>query len=163
MTTAELADDQRAAIVEGIDIDAVANIVRACVGVSDLVDGAFGDSTSYLPGRRVTGVSVDHDAIRVSVRAKWGVPASNLLDQITSALKTTVTDRPIEVVIADIDDPPSLAAQPPVAVSAGPVLPAGDPAVAAGSVVSGPAVHDVGRSNDARTASRDPEQAPPLL
>ena len=58
MTTAELADDPRAAIVEGVDIDLVAKAVQARAGVSDLVDGPFGDATSYLPGRRVTGVSV---------------------------------------------------------------------------------------------------------
>jgi hypothetical protein len=65
MTTAELADDPRAAIVEGVDIDLVAKTVRACAGVSDLVDGPFGDSTSYLPGRRVTGVSVNGGTVRV--------------------------------------------------------------------------------------------------
>ena len=164
MTTAELAGDPHAAIVEGIDVDAVATRVRACAGVSDLVDGAFGDCTSYLPGRRVIGVSVSDDMVRVSIRAKWGVPARDLLDQITSVLQPTVADRRIEVVIADIDDLPSFAAQPPIAVPAGPVLPAtGDIAVPAGSVVCGPAVRDPGRSNDPGAASREPDQPPPLL
>ena len=165
MTAAELADAPHAAIVEGVDIDAVANTVRACAGVSDLFDGAFGDSTSYLPGRRVTGVSVNQDTVRVSVRAKWGVPASDLLGQITSALKPSLANRRIEIVVADIDDPPSFAAQPPVAVlpGAGPALPAGSPSVPAASDASGLAMHDADSSTNPRTASREREQPPPLL
>jgi hypothetical protein len=76
------AADPHAAIVEGVDIDTVASTVRACAGVSDLVDGPFGDVTSYLPGRRVTGVSVNKDRVRVSIRARWsrlvaGLPESD--------------------------------------------------------------------------------------
>jgi hypothetical protein len=158
MTTAELADDPQAAIVEGVDIDLVAKTVRACAGVSDLVDGPFGDSTSYLPGRRVTGVSVNGGTVRVSVRAKWGVPASDLLEQITSALKPILANRRIEVVVADVDDPPSFAAQPPVAVPAGSYLAV--PADAAAAVL---AAHEAGSSNDPPAASHELEQPPRLL
>jgi hypothetical protein len=85
------------------------------------------------------------------VRAKWGVPASDLLDQITSALKPILANRRIEVVVADVDDPPSLESQPPVAVSVGSdvALPAGSylavPADAAAAVL---AAHEAGSSND---------------
>jgi hypothetical protein len=118
MTTAESADDTDPAIVDGIDVDAVAGAVRACRGVSDLTDGRFGDATSYLPGRRLTGVAVRGGTVRVSVRARWGVSASDLLDQITLALTPIVADRQIEVVIAEIDNPPGLAAQHSVAMPA---------------------------------------------
>jgi hypothetical protein len=163
MTPAELANDPDAAIVEGVDVDAVANTVRACAGVSELVDGPFGDSTSYLPGRRVTGVLVSKDMVRVSVRARWGVPTSDLLDQITSALKPTLANRRIEVVVADIDHPPWFAAQPPVAVprGAGPTLPAGYPSLWAGLVASWPAVHEAGSLNDPQSASGEPGAAAP--
>ena len=165
MTRAELADVPQAAIVEGVDVDLVANIVRARAGVSDLVDGPFGDATSYLPGRRVTGVSVNRDTVRVSVRAKWGVPASDLLDQITLALKPILANRRIEVVVADVDDPPSFAALPPVSVlaDADVALPAGSylgiPADAAATVL---AAYEGGSSEDPPAASLELEQPPPL-
>ena len=97
----------------------VASAVRACPGVSDLAGGRFGDATSYLPGRRVTGVAVRGDAVRISVRAKWGVSASDLLEQITIGPRTSPADRRIDVVIAEIDDPPWLAGQEPIALPAG--------------------------------------------
>jgi hypothetical protein len=106
MTTAERADGPDTAIVDGIDVDAVASAVRACPGVSDLVDGRFGDATTYLPGRRVAGIAVKGETVKVSVRAKWGVPASDLLDQITAVLVPSLADRRIELVVAEIDDPP---------------------------------------------------------
>jgi hypothetical protein len=106
MTTAERADGPDTAIVDGIDVDAVASAVRACPGVSDLVDGRFGDATTYLPGRRVAGIAVKGETVKVSVRAKWGVPASDLLDQITAVLGPSLADRRIELVVAEIDDPP---------------------------------------------------------
>jgi hypothetical protein len=108
MTTAERADGPDTAIVDGIDVDAVASAVRACPGVSDLVDGRFGDATTYLPGRRVAGIAVKGETVKVSVRAKWGVPASDLLDQITAVLVPSLADRRIELVVAEIDDPPPL-------------------------------------------------------
>ena len=96
MTTAEPADDTETAIVDGINVDAVASAVRAVPGVSDLAGGRFGDTTSYLPGRRLTGVAVREAAVRISVRARWGVAASDLLRQITLALRPIVPDRRIE-------------------------------------------------------------------
>ena len=158
MTTAQRADDPDTAIVDGIDVDALATAVRACPGVSDLAGGRFGDATSYLPGRRLTGVAVREDTIRISVRAAWGVPASDLLVQITLAITPIVSDRRIEVVIAEIDNPPWLAAQEPVALPAG----SGAPALA-GVDASAPKANAATSSNDPPTASRAPAQLPPLL
>jgi hypothetical protein len=120
-------DTPRAALVDGIDIDAVAAIVRGCAGVSALDGGPFGEVTSYLPGRTIPGVAVDDNRIRVQVRSSWGVPAADVAALITAALAPLAGPRPVDVTIADIDDPP--AAQP-ADVSAGtgspwpePVLP----------------------------------------
>ena len=158
MTTAEPADDTDTALVDGINVDAVASVVRACPGVSDLADGRFGDATSYLPGRRLTGVAVREDAVRISVRAKWGVTASDLLHQITLALRPIVSDRRIEVVIAEIDDPPWLAEQEPLA------LPAGPPAsVLVGADSPAPEAHTAAGSDDLSTASHAAAQLPPPL
>ena len=118
MTTAERADDPDTAIVDGMDVDAVASAVRACPGVSDLVDGRFGDATTYLPGRRVAGIAVKGQTVRVSVRAKWGVPASDLLNQITAILVPSLADRRIELVVAEIDDPPTLTSSEPFGANA---------------------------------------------
>ena len=120
MTTAEPADDTDTAIVDGIDVDAVASAVRACPGVADLAGGRFGDATSYLPGRRLIGVAVRDDSVRISVRARWGVSADDLLNQITLAVTPIASNRRIEVVIAEIDNPPWLAPQQPIALPAGP-------------------------------------------
>jgi len=147
MTTAERADGPDPAIVDGIDVDAVASAVRACPGVSDLADSRFGDATTYLPGRRVTGIAVKGETVRVSVRAKWGVPASDLLDQITAALMPSLADRRIELVVAEIDDPPRLASPEPVAP------PVGTNASLPAAV---DAVHSTNPSNSALTPAPPP-------
>jgi hypothetical protein len=158
MTTAPPAVDIAAAIVDGIDLDAVASAVQACPGVSDLTDGRFGDATSYLPGRRLTGVAVREDSLRISVRARWGVTASDLLDQITLALTPIGSDRRIEVVIAEIDDPPWLAVQQPLALPAGPDAPS-----VAGTDVVSPEGRVIAGSVDPPAASEAPAQVPPPL
>lgn len=116
-TTGAVSSD--AAVVDGINVDAVAAAVRACAGVSDLVGGRFGDVTSYLPGRRVAGVSVNAQVVRVQVRSRWGVPAGDLLSQITTMLTPVVHGRHVEVVVADVDDPSTLQSGPPLALGSG--------------------------------------------
>ncbi len=103
-----MSDVSGVAVVDGIDIDAVAAAVRACPGVSDLSGGRLGDVASYLPGRRVPGVVVEPTALSIQVRARWGVPAADLLAQITVALAVLRHGRPLDVVVADVDDPPDL-------------------------------------------------------
>jgi hypothetical protein len=97
-----------AAIVDGVNVDAAAAAVRACPGVADLVGGRFGDATSYLPGRRLPGIVVDRHTVRVSIRSRWDVTAAELLAQISAVLAPLVLGRLIDVVVADIDDPPPL-------------------------------------------------------
>jgi hypothetical protein len=98
------------ALFDSTEIDAVAAIVRGCAGVSALDSGPFGEVASYLPGRIVPGVAVDDSRIRVQVRSEWGVPATDVAAQITAAVAPLAGPRPVDVTIADIDDPP--AAQP---------------------------------------------------
>jgi hypothetical protein len=122
--TASPLDTPRAALVDGIDIDAVAAMVRGCAGVSALDGGPFGEVASYLPGRTVPGVAVDDNRIRVQVRSRWGVPAADVAALITAALAPLAGPRPVDVAIADIDDPP---VAPPVRVTAGAVSSRPDP------------------------------------
>jgi hypothetical protein len=105
-----------AAIVDGINVDVVAAAVRTCPGVSDLSGGRFGDVTSYLPGRRVPGVSVDSATVTVQIRARWNVPAKDLFAQISAAVTPLVPGRSVRVVVDDIDDPRAPTASLPAAV-----------------------------------------------
>jgi len=105
--TAPPLDTPRAALVDGIDIDAVAAAARGCAWVSALDGGPFGEVTTYLPGRTVPGVAVDDNRVRVQVRAKWGVTVADVAAQLTAALAPLTGGRPVDVAIADVDDPPA--------------------------------------------------------
>jgi hypothetical protein len=94
------------AIVYGIDVDAVAAAVAACPGVSGLYGGRYGEVTTYLPGRVVRGVVVSGGRVRVQVRSAWGFEAPALAAAITASLAPLTGNRPVDVAVADIDDPP---------------------------------------------------------
>ena len=95
------------AFIDGIDIDAVVAAVRGCAGVSGLDGGQFGEVASYLPGRKVQGVVVSGGRVRVQIRSQWAVPAPELAALIRAVLVPLTGHRPVDVVIADIDDPAS--------------------------------------------------------
>jgi len=95
------------AIIDGVDVDAVAAAVHACAGVSGLYGGRYGEATTYLPGRAVRGVVVGGGRVRVQVRSAWGVEAPALAAAITAALAPLTGNRPVDLAIADIDDPPA--------------------------------------------------------
>jgi hypothetical protein len=95
-----------AAVIDGVDVDAVAAAVLACPGVAALDGGQFGEVASYLPGRKVTGVMVIGGRVKVQVRARWAVPAPGVARQITAAAVPLTGHYPVDVAIADIDDPP---------------------------------------------------------
>lgn len=103
------------AMIDGVDVDAVAAAVLACPAVSGLYGGPGDVVASYLPGRRVTGVEVVDAQPHVYVRSRWAVPAAELLRQVSAALLPVLGPRHFEVVVADIDDPdaPALATSPP--------------------------------------------------
>ena len=92
------------AVIDGIDVDAVAAVVSACAGVSGLDGGRYGDVTTYLPGRAVAGVTVGDGRVRVQVRAVWNTEVPLLAAGITTALAPVTRNRPVDVLIADIDD-----------------------------------------------------------
>jgi hypothetical protein len=96
----------RSAVIDGIDVDAVAAAVRACPGVSGLDGGPFSGVASYLPGRKVEGIVVRDGRVIVQIRSRWAVPAPELAAVITAMLAPLTGNRPVDVVIADIDDPP---------------------------------------------------------
>jgi hypothetical protein len=108
------------AVVDGVDVDAVATAVRRCPGVEDLRGGPPQLIATYLPGRRVEGVRIDQRAVVVQVRARWGAPVSDLSAQIRSALRPLVAGRRIDIVVADMADPPPPSYAPPAIPGAKP-------------------------------------------
>lgn len=94
------------AVIDGADIDMIATAVRQCAGVSSLDGGPHGEVATYLPGRKVAGVVVDDCRVMIQVRSRWGIPAPELAALITTAAAAFTGHRRIDVVIADIDDPP---------------------------------------------------------
>jgi hypothetical protein len=100
------------AVVDGVDVDAVAAAARGCAAVDDLCPGAWGGVVCYLPGRQVPGVRVASDHVAVSVRSRWGTPAAELARQVRAALAPLTGARRIDVVIADVADPAAAAPEP---------------------------------------------------
>ena len=72
MTVPPAGSAPRSAVIDGIDVDAVAAAVRGCPGVSGLDGGPFGGVASYLPGRKVEGIVVRDGRVIVQVRSRWG-------------------------------------------------------------------------------------------
>ena len=95
-----------AAVIDGVNVDAVAAAVLGCAGVAGLDGGRFGEVASYLPGRKVQGVVVSGGRVTVQIRSRWAVPAPDLAALITAVLAPLTGSHPVDVVIADIDDPP---------------------------------------------------------
>ena len=104
----------RPAVIDGIDIDAVAAAVRGCAGVAGLDGGQFGEVASYLPGRKVEGIVVSGGRVTVQIRSQWAVPVPELAALIRAVLAPLTGHRPVDVVIADIDDPPGMPPRAPV-------------------------------------------------
>ena len=94
-----------AAVVDGVDLDAVAAAARSCAAVDDLCPGPWGGVVSYLPGRQVPGVRVTHDHVVISVRGRWGVPVSELAGQVRAAVTGLAGPRRVDVVVADLAEP----------------------------------------------------------
>ena len=94
-----------AAVVDGVDLDAVAAAARGCAAVDDLCPGPWGGVVSYLPGREVAGVRVTHDHVVISVRGRWGVPVSELAGQVRVAVTGLAGPRRVDVVVADLAEP----------------------------------------------------------
>jgi hypothetical protein len=106
------------AIVDGVDVDAVAAAVRACPAVDDLYSSTTEAIASYLPGRRVTGVRVGDDFVLVSVRLRWGVPVPELAAQLRGTVSALVAPRRLDIVVADVSAEPC-ADQAPAGASGG--------------------------------------------
>jgi hypothetical protein len=115
------------AVIDGADIDMIAMAVRQCAGVSALDGGPYGEVATYLPGRKVAGVVVGDGRVMVQVRSRWGIPVPELAGLIAAAASSFTGHRRIDVVIADIDDPPDALDSMPAAGLSGTGQPWPDP------------------------------------
>jgi hypothetical protein len=99
-------DSGPSALIDGVDVDAVAAAVKSCAGVDDLYSTPAATMASYLPGRQVGGVRVASDVVTIQVRSRWAVPIASVVAQIRGATHPLVGGHVVDVVIADISDAP---------------------------------------------------------
>jgi hypothetical protein len=141
------------ALIDGIDVDAVAAAVRSCPAVDDLDGGRLGEVATYLPGRRVPGIRISDDRIEVHVRGVWDQPVGLIADQIRSVLATLTGGRIIDVVLTDVAEPGQARAQlaPPATGAATSAMPAvlADGTVEEWTTPSAPAAPSGGSSSEA--------------
>ncbi len=93
------------ALVEGIDVDALAAAVRSCPAVHDLDRGALGSIATYLPGRQLAGIRIEQYRVSVQVRVVWDVPVGELGVQVRRALAPLIGGRIVDIVVAALSDP----------------------------------------------------------
>ena len=75
--------------------------------MAGLDGGPVGEVASDLPGRKVQGIVVSGGRVTVQIRSQWAVPVPELAALIRAVLVPLTGHRPVDVVIADIDDPAS--------------------------------------------------------
>jgi hypothetical protein len=93
------------AVINGVDVGALAAAVRACHAVEDLDRGALGSVATYLPGYQLAGIRIASDRVTLQVKGTWGVPVHELATQIKQAAAPLVGNRTVDIVVADLTDP----------------------------------------------------------
>lgn len=87
------------------DPDALATAVQSCPAVARLSGGMAGEVATYLPGRRVTGVRIRPDEVQINVVGRYEHTVVEMADQVRTAVRPLVGDRPISIEIDDITVP----------------------------------------------------------
>jgi hypothetical protein len=92
--------------VQGNDVtlaDAIAERALSCPAVISLAGGVVGQVATYLPGRRVVGVSLDDDVCEVAVVLRLGAdPLPVLADQVRQAVAPVAGSRAVHVLVDDV-------------------------------------------------------------
>ena len=92
--------------------DLVAERVLAVPSVLSLDGGRVGAIATYLPGRRVAGVSWREDACEVSVVLRLSDrPLPELADEVRRAVEPVSEGRAVHVVISDVLTPEDAAGE----------------------------------------------------
>lgn len=87
------------------EAEAVAAAVLSCPGVAGMHPGRWFDVVTLLPGRRVEGVRLSDERVRVGVVAAYGIPLILLAGQVRRAVAPLAGLRPIDVHVADLQGP----------------------------------------------------------
>jgi uncharacterized alkaline shock family protein YloU len=81
---------------------AIAERVRGCSGVVALSGGPFGTVATYLPGERLTGVSVGEREVEIAIVATLDRPLPETAENVRRAVAELAGDRAINVRVDDI-------------------------------------------------------------
>lgn len=92
-------------MIEGVNVDALANAVQSCPAVEDLDPGPLGGIATYLPGRQLAGIRIEQDRLTIQVRGAWEVPLDELAAQVRRAVAALVGERTVDIIVAALSDP----------------------------------------------------------
>lgn len=125
-TTSDLADrSDPADRADRADlVDAVASAVRAVPGVADLHAGVFGEVGTYLPGRRVAGITIGPGGAEIHVALLIGHPVRQTAALVRAAV-APLTGGPVHVTVEDVVADPGPDPDPASGPAATPTGPAG--------------------------------------
>jgi len=84
--------------------DQVAAAVLAVRGVTGLHGGMFGETATYLPGRRVLGVRLTEDVTDIHLSLTYGAPVFATAQQVRAAVAALVPG-PVNVTVEDVAPP----------------------------------------------------------
>ena len=154
-------------------VDLIAEAAQACPAVAGLHGGRFGQHTTCLPGRRVSGVTLSREEAVVGVVGSYPASVAEIAAQVRAAVGAVVPGVPVTVYIEDVllpgqqlpgDDLHPVAVDPvggaprrPAFAQAEPVLPAPTPAPVRGT---GPIPPSGTRPGGSPVAARPPSAAP---
>jgi hypothetical protein len=83
-------------------VDLIAEAARACPAVAGLHGGLFGRCTTYLPGRRVPGVTLSSDEAVVGVVGCYPASVAEIASQVRAAVGAVVPGVPVTVNVEDL-------------------------------------------------------------
>lgn len=83
-------------------VDLIAEAARACPAVAGLHGGLFGQCTTYLPGRRVPGVTLSGDQAVVGVVGCYPASVAEIASQVRAAVGAVVPGVPVTVNVEDL-------------------------------------------------------------
>ncbi len=89
----------------GVELaDQVAAAVLTVRGVTGLHGGMFGETATYLPGRRVPGVRLTENVTDIHLSLAYGAPVFVTAHQVRTAVAALVPG-PVNVTVEDVAPP----------------------------------------------------------
>ncbi|SDE04454.1 hypothetical protein [Rhodococcus tukisamuensis] len=79
----------------------LAALVLAVPDVADLHGGQFGEVATYLPGRRVSGISLTEDACAVHISVRYPANVVEVAARVRAALAAELAV-PVHVTVEDV-------------------------------------------------------------